>query len=103
MTQNGFEGCIKDLQLGSTNWNISAHIEAKDILPGCPEVSLFARFLNQTINNFFLIRHSEVFKFALSIHSIHRSFIYFVTMFSLHGISLKVMFPEVRRMVLFVK
>ena len=88
MTQKGFEGCIKDIQLGSTNKNISLHIEAKDILPGCPEVILLARFLSQIINNFFLIRQSEVF-FQLAL----------VTTFSLPGISLQVMFPEVGKMI----
>jgi len=45
VTQKGFEGCIKDIQLGSTRKNINEHIEAKDILPGCPEVCMLAALL----------------------------------------------------------
>ncbi len=39
MTQKPFEGCIKDVMLGSTNRDLNDNVEVKGVLPGCPEVS----------------------------------------------------------------
>ena len=38
VTQQGFDGCIKDVQLGSAVRDINDNTYALGVLPGCPEV-----------------------------------------------------------------
>ena len=40
VTQQGFDGCIKDVQLGSALRDINDNTYALGVLPGCPEVSM---------------------------------------------------------------
>ena len=48
VTQTAFEGCIKDVQLGSATRDINNdNVEARGVLPGCPEVSnRYPRFVD---------------------------------------------------------
>jgi hypothetical protein len=40
VTQQGFEGCINQVKLGSGPRDINNdNVEARGVLPGCPEVS----------------------------------------------------------------
>ena len=45
MTQQGFEGCINNVQLGSAKRDINNdNIEARGVLPGCPEMARVISF-----------------------------------------------------------
>ncbi len=39
VTQKPFDGCIKNVTLGSTNRDLNDGVEVKGVLSGCPEVS----------------------------------------------------------------
>ena len=42
VAQMGFDGCIKDVQLGSALRDINDNTYALGVLPGCPEVTPFS-------------------------------------------------------------
>jgi laminin alpha 3/5 len=52
VTQKGFEGCIKNLVLGSTPKDINENLEIKDIEQGCTEVSRLASFRREIIGSY---------------------------------------------------
>ncbi len=47
MTQQGFDGCIKDVQLGSAIRDINENTYALGVLPGCPEVRIMCHHIEK--------------------------------------------------------
>lgn len=45
ITQQGFEGCILEVYLGSTRRSLDDNIMASGILPGCVQVSVDVRLI----------------------------------------------------------
>ena len=37
VTKQGFEGCIEDVQLQQSTWDLNTNRQAKGVSPGCPE------------------------------------------------------------------
>ena len=37
VTKQGFEGCIEDVQLQQSTWDLNTNKKAKGVSPGCPE------------------------------------------------------------------
>jgi len=52
VTIKGFEGCIKDLQLGPTVRDMNENIEVKDVLPGCREAAHVVSFMHEVTDSY---------------------------------------------------